>query len=831
MLDTDSSATEAMQADAAQGHGADAPSLEQAIDFLMLLRPDGPWQLSAINPNVNNDIKTVTATTPDQARGFINRYDGNHNLYYAPNPVRVKDKKASKTEVSAIEFLPGDLDPDEGEAPEDAKARFLAALTSFEPSPMFVVDSGNGVQALWRLSEPMPLPDAVMVTDTDGKTKPALSPEAQAIVDDVEARAKAAMEKLGSVAGTQNIDRILRLPGTVNLPTKAKVKKGRKACQSSLLAYNELAACRLDEFPTPSSVDTRADSSGGTTGCAGTGNPDSVAGSANASIDWTAVQQHIGWLKSADNLPSDFSVRARLIVRHSGNLKDLNFDLQQAGVPNKPYRSWSEVTFALAAIFKSDGRYSNEQIAAALLADLECNQHIANQADKRRAIERAILRSYAEPSSSMARRPGAPNWREQRQDGSPAPSMHNARLAITALGVECSYDTFHNKLLFGFKDDGVRHAVEHIVGEVSDNGIIALRQLMSDTFGFDLTDKHTRDAVISLALEHCFDPVVDMLAAAEAGWDGTERLDGMAVDYFNCEDTKLNRAFLRKTMLAAVARARTPGIKFDQIIVLESAEGFNKSTAWRVLAGDENFSDESIIGKSSREVQEQLAEIWIHENADLAGMKKAEVETVKAYASRMTDIARPAYAHFIKKQKRHSIEVGTTNSDRYLQSQTGNRRFWPLRVLKAIDIEKLRRDRLQLWGEAAHYHSKGESLVLDEALWAEAGVEQEYRRVNDPWEDILRDMKEMTTYRYYQDGAWHEGTRTIIHHEDKEERVSSEELLTVLLNIAPGNQRTEHTMRLATVMKRLGWQRHNNGYVTILGKRMKGYFRAKEAGK
>ena len=32
---------------------------------------------------------------------------------------------------------------------------------------------------------------------------------------------------------------------------------------------------------------------------------------------------------------------------------------------------------------------------------------------------------------------------------------------------------------------------------------------------------------------------------------------------------------------------------------------FNKSTAWRVLAGDENFYDERIIGRDSREVQEQ----------------------------------------------------------------------------------------------------------------------------------------------------------------------------------------------------------------------------------
>ena len=92
-------------------------------------------------------------------------------------------------------------------------------------------------------------------------------------------------------------------------------------------------------------------------------------------------------------------------------------------------------------------------------------------------------------------------------------------------------------------------------------------------------------------------------------------------------------------MIAAVARVRNPGCKFDTILVLESPEGFNKSSAWQLLAGEENFSDEKIIGKESREVQEQLSSIWIHENADLAGMKKAEVEVVKAFASRTVDRA------------------------------------------------------------------------------------------------------------------------------------------------------------------------------------------------
>lgn len=553
------------------------------------------------------------------------------------------------------------------------------------------------------------------------------------------------------------------------------------------------------------------------------------AGGAGA-IGWATVEAHIGWLKGPADLPANFNAKGRAIIAHSGNLKDLNFDLTQAGLLLKPYQSWSEVAFALAAILKSDGRYNNETIAAALTADLECNRHINKEPDlakKRRIIERLILRSHVQPVQKHATT--MPIWREQRKDGSPVPSMHNARLAIMALGIECSHDTFHNKLLFGFKDERVRHSVEHVVGEVSDNGIVALRQLMSKTFGFDLTEKHTRDAVTSLALERCFDPVVDMLAQAEASWDGVKRLDRMAAEYLNCEDTKLNAAYIRKTMLAGVARARVPGIKFDQITVLESGEGFNKSTAWRVLAGDDNFSDEGIIGKSSREVQEQLAEIWIHENADLAGMKKAEVETIKAYASRQIDIARPAYGHFLKKQPRHSIEVGTTNSQQYLQSQTGNRRFWPLRVLNSIDIDKLRRDRLQLWGEAAHYQSQGESLVLDDGFWAEAGVQQDARRIADPWEDILREMPAVVVFKEFKDGFHREMEVQLIYRESDQERVSALAVLEYVLKIPAGVQTTQHSMRLSNAMKHLGWQRADNGYVTVGGKRMKGYFKSVES--
>lgn len=447
--------------------------------------------------------------------------------------------------------------------------------------------------------------------------------------------------------------------------------------------------------------------------------------------------------------------------------------------------------------------------------------------------------NYAKPpGTDVSRTPThvvtMPNWRERNQFGKPVPGMHNARLAINALGVVCSYDTFHSKMLFGYRNDATPpHVLSAMLGEVSDNGIIRLRQVMSDHFGFDMKDAATRDGVVSLAMDHCFDPVRDMLDQAERAWDGVKRLDRMVVDYFKCADTPLNRAIVRKVMIAAVRRVRQPGCKFDNIVVMESEEGWDKSKAWRVLAGDENFSDALILGHDTREVQEQLAEVWIHENADLSGMKKAEVEQVKNFASRQSDDARPAYGHFLKKQKRHSIEVGTTNSDEYLQSQTGNRRFWPLKLLERIDIEMLKRERLQLWGEAAKYEAEGESIELDKKLWPEVGKAQEERRVKDPWEEFLNNIPthiqrglygEVEIYHCKKGDEEPEGVIQIrfLSKDRQYEMVASADLLKHVINIPIDRQTNAHGMRVAAVMKREKWEKDR---VFINGKQVKGYRR------
>jgi predicted P-loop ATPase len=499
-------------------------------------------------------------------------------------------------------------------------------------------------------------------------------------------------------------------------------------------------------------------------------------------------------------------------------------------MPNNPqgYEAWKDMgirIFAAGAPFEIFDKWSKKCSTKYDAAETkQAWQEITNSPPNRTGAG-AIFKMANELAPGWRRSPhGTTTWRECGKGGIPIASMHNARVAITLLGITCSYDTFHNTMLVGFKGD-IKHELQSLVGEVSDNVIIRLRQIISDQFDFDPKEQHARDAVISLALDHRFDPVCDLIDEAQAEWDGKKRLDRMAVDYFNCKDTKLNRAFVRKMMIALVHRARVPGCKFDNIVVLESLEGWNKSSAFSVLAGDDNFSDESILGARSREVQEQLAPIWIHESADLAGMKKAEVESVKAFASRTTDIARAAYGRFVKKQKRHSIEVGTTNSDEYLQSQTGNRRFWPLRLLEPIDLDKLRKDRLQLIGEAAKYESEGESVTLAEALWPAAAEAQENRRTKDPWEDLIDEMTYAGATISNGALAWNAVIHIVDVHPGQQELVATPDILDKILKIPAAQQTTGTAMRLSNVMKRLGWQRDGGNKITIDGKQVRGYYR------
>jgi hypothetical protein len=236
------------------GQNASDNTASEPYRFLAQLRPNGPWVLTAILADKSTDPQipttiTNTASTDAEVNAFVNKYNGYRNLYYSVNPTRsATTKKAAKTDIAAIEYPLADLDPKEGESSAEAKKRYLEQLEKFEPKPTAIIDSGNGIQCLWRLTDRIPLGAPLQTTDEKGKTKWVFSPEDQARIKDIEDRIAAIMVRLGAEAGTQNIDRILRLPGTTNLPNEKKRKDGRVPCQTTMLAFNG-ASYALDAFP------------------------------------------------------------------------------------------------------------------------------------------------------------------------------------------------------------------------------------------------------------------------------------------------------------------------------------------------------------------------------------------------------------------------------------------------------------------------------------------------------------------------------------------------------------------------------------------------------
>jgi predicted P-loop ATPase len=355
--------------------------------------------------------------------------------------------------------------------------------------------------------------------------------------------------------------------------------------------------------------------------------------------------------------------------------------------------------------------------------------------------------------------------------------------AMRTLGVTFSYDLFRDR----YHVDG--HALQQRFGESIENAILVLRTTVMQRFGFD-PRAAAKDAVYRLCIENSFNPVLDYLDSLK--WDSKPRLDTWLTTYLGAEDNPLNRAMGRKVLIAAVRRVRVPGTKFDQIMVLEGPQDSGKSTTVKILAG-EFFSDAEIIGKYEREVQELCGGVWLYEISELAGLRKSDVDRVKAFASRDLDKARPAYGYAPVERKRTCIFIGTCNRDDYLIDETGNRRFWPVVTGKKIDLVNLQRDRDQLWAEASVAEATGEPLTIDPELCGEAALRADERLTTDPWEDILSTVEAMPP----APGS--------IAREHGEIRVASDFLLSGVLGINRGNMQQHQAKRLATVMKRLGW--------------------------
>ena len=135
----------------------------------------------------------------------IEKYNNNgFGIYFSVNAVKDGlSKKAGKKDITKVIYAHVDIDPKvNGIYSEELRIKILELADDVECT--FAIDSGNGIGLYWRLE--------------DGVS-----------VEDVEAINLALMDKYeeyGADRGTHNIERIMRLPFTLNHPTENKLKQG-----------------------------------------------------------------------------------------------------------------------------------------------------------------------------------------------------------------------------------------------------------------------------------------------------------------------------------------------------------------------------------------------------------------------------------------------------------------------------------------------------------------------------------------------------------------------------------------------------------------------------
>ena len=252
-------------------------------------------------------------------------------------------------------------------------------------------------------------------------------------------------------------------------------------------------------------------------------------------------------------------------------------------------------------------------------------------------------------------------------------------------------------------------------------------------------------AVTKVADDRSYHPIREMFELLPL-WDGVDRVETILIDYLGASDDDYVRAVTRKALCAAYMRVYHPGIKFDYITVLNGAQGIGKSTLIAKL-GMEWFSDSlSLSDMNDKTAAEKLQGYWIHEIGEMAGMKKADLEKVKAFVSRQDDKYRASFGRRVTPHLRQCIFFGTTNSENgYLRDITGNRRFWNVKVAGDgrykpwnLDDGTIR----QIWAEVKVLAEAGETLYLPSGLEEQAKREQRDAMEQDDREGIVREYLE-----------------------------------------------------------------------------------------
>jgi hypothetical protein len=279
--------------------------------------------------------------------------------------------------------------------------------------------------------------------------------------------------------------------------------------------------------------------------------------------------------------------------------------------------------------------------------------------------------------------------------------------------------------------------------------------LWFEYYGMSVTRDNIRALIMKVAKTNSYHPVRDYLTSFTPKED-RKLLDTLATELFGCEHEHEN-LYLKLALIGAAKRIFEPGCEMHNMPILVAPQGVGKSTGVKTLFGSD-WTRDQLSDLSSKDASQDLLGFWCVEVAELDKLLRTENSTAKAFLTRSTDRFRPPYERGTQEFPRQCVFFGTTNHEDFLRDETGERRYWPIRVLKVVDLDRIKALRDAIWSAVVwevkqgtpHWLTYEQNLLL-EPLKAEFALE-------DPWLDAIteyvRCKEETTCSGCFRDGHY-----------------------------------------------------------------------------
>lgn len=236
----------------------------------------------------------------------------------------------------------------------------------------------------------------------------------------------------------------------------------------------------------------------------------------------------------------------------------------------------------------------------------------------------------------------------------------------------------------------------------------------------------------------------------QQSWDGIERGKSFFIDLVGSDENLYIQEVTKRWLTGLIARVYNPACKFEIVPVLDGKQGIGKSTATRLLVGDDLFTDSLDSLGEKKDDYLQIRGNLIIELGELSSMNKTKIEKVKNFISATHDNIREPYARYTTKWARTCVFIGTSNDSSYLKDGTGNRRFFPIPCRNEPKLDMFTVDDeyfLQVLAEAKVWYENGQIIHFDDKTDTEilelAGQYREAAEVESPMKEAVLKYLEM----------------------------------------------------------------------------------------